>query len=328
MTAREFARIDRFTRFFPRARVPVGIGDDCAVLGPRAGTELCVTTDALVEGVHFTRPHFTLADVGHKALAVNLSDLAAMGARPSWFLCALALPPWVDDRGLDALARGMSALARRHRIALVGGNLSRAGELSVTITAAGEVPRGRALVRRGGRAGDRLYVSGTLGDARLGLELLSTGARGRARSRQLRPTPRIALGLLARRFGSAAIDISDGLAQDAGHLARASRVRAVLDLKALPVSAELERYAGEASRMWAASGGEDYELLLAVPPSAAAGFERACARGGERVTWIGQLSAGRGVTLDDPQRGTLPTLPGFDHFGGRERRIDRLSRRK
>ena len=328
MSAPEFARIDRFSRFFPLARVPVGIGDDCAVLRPAAAAELCVTTDALVEGVHFTRQHFSLADVGHKALAVNLSDLAAMGARPAWFLCALELPPWLGDRQLDDLARGMSALARQHRIALVGGNLSRARSLSLTLTAAGEVPRGRALLRGGGRPGDRLYVSGTLGDARLGLALLAQGRPGQARSRQLRPTPRIALGLLARRFASAAIDISDGLAQDAGHLARASRVRAVLELDALPISPELERHAGRAARVWAASGGEDYELLLAVPPRAASRFERACARAGERVTWIGGLTRGRGVAVVDPQRGILPTPPGFDHFGARARQIDRLSRRK
>jgi thiamine-monophosphate kinase len=328
MSAREFARIGRFSRFFSVARVPVGIGDDCAVLRPRPGWDLCVTTDALVEGVHFTREHFSLADVGHKALAVNLSDLAAMGARPAWFLCALELPAWVDDRRLDGLARGMSALAREHRIALVGGNLSRARSLSVTLTAVGEVPRGGALRRAGGRAGDRLYVSGRLGDARLGLALLAKGLRGQARARQLRPTPRIALGLVARRFASAAIDVSDGLAQDAGHLARASGVRAVLELSALPISRELERHAARAARLWAVSGGEDYELLLAVPPKAASRFERACARAGERVTRIGELVTGRGVAVVDPQRGILPTPPGFDHFEAPARQIDRPSRRK
>ncbi|HZA51980.1 MAG TPA: thiamine-phosphate kinase, partial [Myxococcaceae bacterium] len=254
MSAREFARIGRFSRFFSVARVPVGIGDDCAVLRPRPGWDLCVTTDALVEGVHFTREHFSLADVGHKALAVNLSDLAAMGARPAWFLCALELPAWVDDRRLDGLARGMSALAREHRIALVGGNLSRARSLSVTLTAVGEVPRGGALRRAGGRAGDRLYVSGRLGDARLGLALLAKGLRGQARARQLRPTPRIALGLVARRFASAAIDVSDGLAQDAGHLAAASGVRALLQVNRLPIGAELERHAGQGASAWAVSG--------------------------------------------------------------------------
>ena len=269
MSAREFARIDRFIRFFAIARARVGIGDDCAVLRPRPGFELCVTTDAVVEGVHFTRAHFSLADVGHKALAVNLSDLAAMGARPAWFVCALELPGWVDDRGLDGLARDMSTLARAHHIGLVGGNLSRARTLSVTITAAGEVPRGRALLRGGGRPGDRLYVSGTLGDARLGLALLGRGERGRARSRQLRPAPKIALGLLARRFASAAIDISDGLAQDAGHLARASGLRAVLQLDALPISSEVKRHAGAAAPLWAASGGEDYELCATVPAATA-----------------------------------------------------------
>src|SRR5919198_697692 len=328
MRSGEFARIDRFVRFFPRARAQVGIGDDCAVLRSRPGLEWCVTTDAVVEGVHFTRVRFSLGEVGHKALAVNLSDLAAMGARPAWFVCALELPAWLDDRGLAALARGMSALARRHRIDLVGGNVSRGGALSVTITAAGEVTRGSALLRGGGRAGDRLYVSGTLGDARLGLAQLEAEAKGRARARQLRPEPKIALGLVARRFASAAIDISDGLAQDAGHLARASGVRAFLHLARLPVSRELRQHAGEAASAWAATGGEDYELLLAIPPRLAPAFERACARAGERVTWIGELAPGRGVILVDPQGRVMPTPSGFDHFAGPEPRIDRPSRHK
>lgn len=137
MAAGEFARIDAFVRHFPKARVPVGIGDDCAVLRPSSRSEWCVTTDSLVEDVHFTRRGFSPGDIGHKALAVNLSDLAAMGAKPAWFVCALSLPGWVDDRVLDGIARGMSALAKRHALALVGGNLSRASALSLTLTLCG-----------------------------------------------------------------------------------------------------------------------------------------------------------------------------------------------
>jgi thiamine-monophosphate kinase len=195
----EFSLIERFLAEFPRARVPLGPGDDCAVLAPTKGP-LCVTTDAVVEEVHFTRAHFSPEDIGHKALAVNLSDLAAMGATPRWFLCALALPRDFPQAQLRRIARGMSALAREHRIALVGGNFTSARELSLTITAAGELRR-PALTRAGGRPGDLLYMSGTLGEARLGLLQLQAGRRtGAAIRRQRRPVPRVALGQLASRF--------------------------------------------------------------------------------------------------------------------------------
>ncbi|MGA9525244.1 MAG: thiamine-phosphate kinase, partial [Myxococcaceae bacterium] len=239
----EFEKIAAFVKRFPRAQVPVGIGDDCAVVRPSARAELCVTTDSLVEDVHFTRAGYRPEEIGHKALAVNLSDLAAMGARPAWFVCAMELPPWVDDVVLNGLARGMSALAKRSGIALVGGNLSRAKKLSLTLTVTGEVPRGKALLRGGAKAGELLYVSGTLGDARLGLELLNR-PRHRATEphpggplrRQTRPEPRLELGLIARAYASAAIDISDGLAQDLGHMCRASGVGAVVELERLPTS--------------------------------------------------------------------------------------------
>ncbi|MDC0713025.1 thiamine-phosphate kinase [Stigmatella sp. ncwal1] len=306
----EFSLIERFLSAFPRARVPLGPGDDCAVLAPSRGP-LCVTTDAVVEGVHFTRAHFSPEDIGHKALAVNLSDLAAMGATPRWFLCALALPQDFPARELSRMARGMAALAREHRVALVGGNFTSARELSLTLTAAGELKR-PALTRQGGRPGHLLYVSGTLGEARLGLELLRQGhRRGAAVLRQRRPQPRVALGLLASRFASAAMDLSDGLAQDLGHLCEASGVGAEVELSHLPLSPTVRQALGFEGAL---QGGEDYELLLSVPPARVAAFERACARAGQRVTAIGLLTRDRRRVLRDPQGRLIPPPPGFDHF--------------
>lgn len=306
----EFSLIERFLSFFPRARVPVGPGDDCAVLAPTRGA-LCVTTDAIVEDVHFTRAAFSSEDIGHKALAVNLSDLAAMGATPRWFVCALALPRDFPERELRGLARGMSALAREHRIALVGGNFTSARELSITVTAAGEL-QGPALTRSGARPGHLLYMSGELGEARLGLIHLQAGKRrSPAILRQRRPIPRVALGRLASRFASAGMDISDGLAQDLGHLCDASGVGAEVELAHLPLSPAVRAALG-AER--ALAGGEDYELLLAIPPGKARAFERACARAGQRVTCIGRLTRGRLRVLRDPEGRLVTPPPGFDHF--------------
>ena len=271
---------------------------------PPCREELCVTTDAVVEGVHFSRPAFTLQDVGHKALAVNLSDLAAMGARPLWFTCAVAAPA-LTPADVRALGRGMGRLAALHGCALVGGNFTRARELSLCITAAGAAPPGGALLRSGARPGDLLYVSGELGAARRALDELASGRKVPAGDRQRRPVPRVALGLLARRFASACMDVSDGFAQDLGHLCRASGVRAEVSLALLP---------GAALGLEAAlSGGEDYELLLSVPPGRAAAFERACRRAGEQVARVGHFSAGRGVRLLQHGR-LLRARRGHDHF--------------
>ena len=306
----EFTLIERFLSLFPRAKVPVGPGDDCAVLAPGKGAQ-CITMDAVVEDVHFTRAHFTPEDIGHKALAVNLSDLAAMGARPRWFLCALALPRDVPRRALLGLARGMSALAVEHGIALVGGNFTAARELSVTITAAGEL-RTSPITRSGGRPGDVLYVSGTLGDARLGLRHLQEGRRrSSAILRQKRPTPRVALGRLAARFASAGLDISDGLAQDLGHLCLASGTGAELGLSLLPLSPAVRAALGPQGAL---AGGEDYELLLAIPPARTSAFERACGRAGERVTRIGRLTGGPPGLIRELGGRSLDLPVGFDHF--------------
>jgi len=306
----EFSLIERFLAEFPRARVPLGPGDDCAVLAP-SKRPLCVTTDAVVEDVHFTRAHFSPEAIGHKALAVNLSDLAAMGAVPRWFLCALALPKGFPEPHLRRIARGMSALAREHRIALVGGNFTSARELSLTITAAGELRR-PALTRSGGRPGHLLYISGTLGEARLGLLQLQAGqSRSPAIQRQRRPVPRVALGLIASRFASAAMDVSDGLAQDLGHLCDASGVGVEVELAHLPLTPSVRAALGPEGAL---AGGEDYELLMAVPPGRAAAFERACARASQRVTRIGRLWRAHHRVWRDPDGRLIAPPAGFDHF--------------
>lgn len=305
----EFQLIDAFVSAFSVLPPPLGPGDDCAVLDAAGPT--VVTTDAVVEGVHFTLDTFSLEDVGHKALAVNLSDVAAMGAKPSWFTVALGIPPWVQRRQVKQLAAGMSPLARLHRAQLIGGNITSAQQLSITITAAGAL-EGAPLLRSGGRAGDALYVSGFLGEAAAGLEVLSQRIAGHdwLASRQRRPSAHVAFGRWARPFASAAIDISDGLAQDAAHLCRASGVGAELLSEALPLSPELLHFCSSRAQalQFALRGGEDYVLLLAVrhPQD----FERAAQRDGFFVQRIGTLCRGSGVKLDGkPLRGTL----GYQH---------------
>jgi thiamine-monophosphate kinase len=302
----EFELIDRFTGAFPlRAKhLSLGIGDDTALLRARPGFELAVTVDSLVEGVHFTRA-FSPEQIGHKALAVNLSDLASMGASPFCFFCALALPrSWVPK--LSALARGMAQLARKHGCALAGGNFTRASELSVSITALGWVEQGGALRRSGARIGDEIFVSGELGGAAAGLKPRASAA---LLARQRTPDPRIGLGRAVRRWAHAAIDISDGLAQDLGHLLRASKVSATIDLARVPV-------ANGATLQQAVSGGEDYELLLAVPPKHRDRVLVAAKEVDVPLTAIGEIWQGR------PGRVTWAKVPkgggwhpgGHDHF--------------
>jgi thiamine-monophosphate kinase len=310
----EFALIARFLLPFRVPPPPRGPGDDCAVLGARPAE--VVTVDAVVEGVHFSRRSSSLAEVGHKALAVNLSDLAAMGARPTWFVCALGLPPGFGPTQLDALALGMSRLARVHGATLVGGNVTRSPQLTVTITAAGAASR--PLLRSGGRPGDVLYASGHLGDAVAGLQLLqrhrAVGVAQRSLvDAQRRPSPHLGFGRLAARHASAAIDVSDGLLQDVGHLARASGAQARLDSAGVPVSDALLAWAGSraAALDLALHGGEDYVLVVAVPARRVPAFERALRHAGLAPLRLGRLARGRGVLLD----GRKPLkLDGFKHF--------------
>ncbi len=297
----EFELIDLFTAGAERRGegVVVGIGDDAAVLRAPRGEDLVMTVDSVVEDVHFDR-RFPPADIGWKALAVNLSDLAAMGARPLWALCALGVPPGESGRRLAGIGRGLAACARNFGTVLVGGNVTRARDLSLTVTVVGAVKRGAAITRSGARPGDVLLVSGTIGDAALGIR------RPRIRAfagRQRRPVPRIALGRALAGIASAGLDLSDGLVQDLGHVCEESGVGARIRLDALPLSAAYRRWMRGQRRPYdpALAGGEDYELLVAVPPRKVARAIAAARRAGSTLTEIGEVTRGAGILVGDEE---------------------------
>ena len=313
----EFELIARhFTR--PVRRAVMGVGDDCALLRVEPGMQLAVSSDMLVEGRHFLS---TVAPerLGHKALAVNLSDLAACGAEPLAFTLALALPRGDDDFAAG-LARGLFALADAHGAELVGGDTT-AGPLNLCLTVFGQVPPGQALLRSGARAGDELWVSGTLGDARLALEVfrgqlvLAGEAFEQVRRAMELPQPRVALGLALRGLASSAIDLSDGLVGDLGHVLRRSGVGAQVQLDALPRSAVLAAQSAALQQLCLLAGGDDYELLFTAPPAHRAGVLAAGRRAGVAVTRCGLITAGGGLQVLD-HAGQVLTLPlsGFDHF--------------
>ncbi len=305
----EFDLIERIKRETAAARddVRVGIGDDAAVLAPRAGQELVVATDTLVEGVHF--PAATAAyDVGWKSLAVNLSDLAAMGAEPAWATLALTLPH-PDEAWVTQFARGFAAIARTHEVALVGGDTTR-GPLTLSVTVHGFVPRGDALLRSGARAGDAVFVTGTLGDAAGGLARPDVAA---LRERLDRPTPRVAAGRLLRGVATAAIDVSDGLLIDLGRLCDASAVGAELDAPP-PLSAALRETFGEPeARAHAWAGGDDYELCFTASPAQETVLRAAFGR--LALTRIGRIVSSPGVRVVDAEgRDVTPPRRGYEHF--------------
>ena len=297
----EFELIDAFLAPFGGGK---GVGSDCAEVSVRAGHKLSITTDAVVEGVHFDLRRFRPEDVGWKALAVNLSDLAAAGARPRSFLCALGVPRRPRSLQLATrMARGMAALARKSGCELVGWNVTRSREWSITIAALGEARR--PLSRSGARPGDALVVVGALGDAAAGLRRSASAAAIRA---QRRPAPLVREGLVAARFASASIDVSDGFLQDLGHLCRASGVGAEVECAKLPIGSGA-RAQPDALGL-ALSGGEDYALLLAVPEARVAALRRAL-----RCTQVGQLVRGRDIALLDHGKPIpLPKSRGFDHL--------------
>ena len=262
MTAGEFEVIERY---FTRR------SDDCTVVAAPQGGALVLAVDTIVEGVHFPAG-FDARFVGHRALAINLSDLAAMGAEPAWALLALTLPA-VDEHWLSGFAAGLDTLARRHGVALVGGDTTR-GPLTVSLTLAGTVPDGQAMLRSGARAGDDLWISGTPGDAAAGLAILrdQLPAQGRAREALLArfqlPQARVTLGVALRGVASACIDVSDGLAGDAAKLCTASKVGVEIDSRELPLSAGLCSVASRDARLaYALGGGDDYELLFTADPA-------------------------------------------------------------
>ncbi|SAK72813.1 thiamine monophosphate kinase [Caballeronia fortuita] len=323
----EFSLIDRFfarraTAPSPRhqdeAATPLGIGDDCALIAPPAGHQLAISTDMLVEGRHF------FADVdpnalGHKALAVNLSDLAAMGAAPHAFTLALALPR-ADEAWLEAFSDGLFALAERYDCALVGGDTT-SGPLNICITVFGDVPHGAALRRDAARPGDDIYVSGTLGDARAGLGAIRGEwrvPRGAGWQRALeRPEPRVALGLALRGVAHAALDISDGLAGDLMHILKRSGVRAIVDADAVPCSDAVRALPDAARRQCTLAGGDDYELCFTAPAASRDALANIAMRVQVPLTRIGTIesSGAPGIAWRDASGALLSlTLQGFDHF--------------
>jgi thiamine-monophosphate kinase len=326
----EFSLIDRFFASRAAARPSdaaggtLGIGDDCALLAPRAGEMLAISTDMLVEGRHF------FADVdpealGHKTLAVNLSDLAAMGAQPQAFTLAVSLPK-ADEAWLAAFSEGLFALAERYGCELIGGDTT-GGPLNLCVTVFGSVPPQAALRRDAAQPGDDIWISGTLGDARAGLGVQrgewSADASDTATFRRAleRPEPRVPLGLALRGLAHAALDLSDGLAGDLLHILERSRMRATVDADAVPRSAALRRLAPAIQQSCTLAGGDDYELCFTAPATARAAIEAAGHAVAVPVTRIGTISALETAddrpAIDWRNAAGAPltlTLQGFDHF--------------
>ncbi len=331
----EFDLIERYFKAPARAMpsshgVALGIGDDCALLQPAAGMQLAISSDMLVEGRHF------FADVdpfklGHKALAVNLSDLAACGAKPLAFTLALSLPK-ADEAWLASFSRGLLALGAEHECGLIGGDTTQ-GPLNICITVFGEVPKQHALLRSGAKVSDDIYVSGTLGDARLALEAIRGNVSlpaedfAAAKARLETPTPRVALGMALRSIASSAIDVSDGLLGDLGHILKQSQVGAVIDTSIAmrliasqaintPSTDKLSsQFTSQKQLQYVLAGGDDYELAFTAPVSKRDAVQAASIASSTPVTRIGQIEAALGLKLTDAQGQAVPNNYGsFDHF--------------
>lgn len=320
MASDEFSLIERFFRYGIGSGdgVRIGVGDDGALLSVDPGEALVATVDTLVADVHFPAAG-AAADIAQRALRVNLSDLAAMAAVPRWFLLALTLPA-ADEHWLAAFAAGLAEAATAYGCTLVGGDTTR-GPLAVTITALGTVPAGQALRRGGAAAGDWVLVTGSLGGAAAALAEMRERGGCRACSADLdarywRPEPRLAEARALRGLASAAIDVSDGLLADLGHIARASGLGAELALEALPLdAAAVARFGVERARQWALGGGDDYELCFTVAPQRAGEVQALIASGRLNATRIGQLVAATGVRVRDGHGCALEIAhTGYRHF--------------
>lgn len=315
----EFELIERYFKRRPR-QAAVGIGDDCAVWTPLAGHQMVFSADMLVEGRHFLSTVNPRA-LGHKALAVNLSDLAACGATPRAFLLSLALPQ-VDEAWLSGFSEGLLSLADAHGCELIGGDTTQ-GPLNLAITVIGEVPFGQSILRSGAQPGDDLYVSGHLGDARLALEAfrglsLPQAVFDLARSRMETPSPRIALGQALRGVASAMADISDGLLGDLGHILKASGVGAEIELtglRDLMLTAKLWSCPPDVHRTCVLSGGDDYELVFTAPAHLRDRVQAVAHASDTLVTHIGRITQADTLVLRDASGQVVPCdLSSFDHF--------------
>lgn len=315
MSLTEFGMIEKyFAGLTPGGRgVVAGVGDDAALLAADTDSHLVVTTDSLVSDVHFFPDAYPF-DIGYKALAVNLSDLAAMGAEPRWFTLALTLSERERDHDwLEGFARGLGELAGDHGVSLVGGDLCK-GPLAVTIQLIGECPKGREIRRSGANAGDLVYVSGQLGGAALALAMLKSGQEPHpdCTRRLLRPVPRVELGVSLRGIAGAMIDVSDGLLADLGHLLEAGSLGAVLDIDTIPVDSFLYGEC-EPPEKWrhVLNGGDDYELCFTVPPAKQQDLERI----GRPLYRIGVVSAEQGLRcIRSDGSEYIPDSAGYMHF--------------
>ena len=327
----EFDLIERYFKAPARAiqaqsGVSLGIGDDCALLQPSSGMQMAISSDMLVEGRHFL-PTVDPTKLGHKALAVNLSDLAACGAKPLAFTLALSLPK-VDEVWLAGFSKGLLALANEHHCTLIGGDTTQ-GPLNICITVFGEVPQGQALLRSGAQVGDDIYVSGHVGDARLALEVfrgnieLPADDFKHARARMETPTSRVALGIALRGIATSCIDISDGMVGDLGHILRASNCGAQLDteiaINLIAVQAINTRDMGQFyiknALKYVLAGGDDYELLFTAPNKHRQAVLAAASSADTKITRIGQIQAEAGLRLVDANGHMVPNdFASFDHF--------------
>lgn len=316
MADNEFSLIARyFAPLAPQAGgVVLGIGDDAALLDCPAGHTLVAATDTLVAGVHFPAD-MPPAAIGHRALAVNLSDLAAMGATPAWFLLALTMPA-VDEHWLEGFSTGLRDLARAHQLALVGGDTTR-GPLTLTVTALGYVAAGAALHRDGAQNGDDIYISGQPGAAAAGLRLWQNAAPDTDALREffLYPAPRLALGQQLAGLAHAAIDVSDGLCADLAHVLTASGVGATLDVEHIPLHPAAVSLLGETTaRELALSGGDDYELCFTASPAKAERVQAAGRAAGCAVTRIGRIEQQPGLRVQMHGKSVSVRQPGYQHF--------------
>lgn len=322
MACGEFSLIARYFNRVRRARLDVetGIGDDCALLNVPEKQTLAISTDTLVSGIHFL-PDIDPADLAYKALAVNLSDLAAMGADPAWLTLALTLPE-VDEPWLKAFSDSLFEQLSYYDMQLIGGDTTR-GPLSMTLGIHGYVPVGRALKRSGAKPGDWIYVTGTPGDSAAGLAILQDRLQvddpkdaDWLIKRHLRPTPRILHGQALRDLANSAIDLSDGLISDLGHILQASECGAIIDVDALPYSDALRRHVdSDQALRWALGGGEDYELCFTVPELNRGALEVAIGQLGTPYTCIGQMSADvDGISFTREGRAVTFDWKGYDHF--------------
>ena len=321
MPLSEFELIERYfnRNLINRSDVILGIGDDAAIVRVPDDRDCAVATDTMLAGVHFPAS-VSAEDLGYRALAVNLSDLAAVGAEPAWATLALTIPE-ADPQWLENFARGFLTLAAEHGVQLIGGDVTR-GPLSITVTIQGLLPRNRALRRSGARPGDLIYVSGTLGDAALGLQYVNASKAFPAEhgtflaARFFRPVARVELGRALLDVATSAIDISDGLSADLGHILDSSHVGATVEVSRLPLSAAMRSVADtEQALRYALSGGDDYELCCTVPPSDVSRIEAAGESCGCAVTCVGVITAMPGLRLLKADRSAIQLdTHGYHHF--------------